>query len=380
MSLLDQLPQLSDEADLKGQRVLLRSDFNVTLGNDGVVDDHEAYRIHRALPTLKYLQEQGARTIIASHFGRSGQSLKPVADYLNTHIDVGFVPEILSDRVTHMVNEMPEGTSILLENIRTDSREELNDPLFAQQLAKYADVFVNDAFSVSHRNHASVVGVPALLPSLIGLQFAEEVRNLERILEPAKPFVMILGGAKFAIKLDLLRKFLPKTDAVFIGGALANTFLKAQGHPVGESLVDESVDISDLIDHPAITLPNTIVVESGDQKITKVCDAVGEAESVMDVAPESIDTFSSVLSEAKTILWNGPMGNYENGFTEGTEHFAQLLSEQDAVKIVGGGDTVASIGHLGLNDKFDFVSAAGGAMLDFLVDGTLPGIDAIREG
>lgn len=302
-----------NESDLSGKRVLVRVDWNVPLENGEVRDD---FRIKKSLPTLEYLKEKGAKVVVATHLEPTSAPLEPLNKYL------------------------PEGVE-LLPNLRLNPGEEANDEEFAKSLADTADIYVNEAFSVSHRNHASVVGVPKFLPSYAGFQFAKEVGELSKAFNPKKPFFLIFGGAKFETKLPILEKLLPNTDSVFIGGAMAKAALES-------SLGSDS----------------------------KLFYTVGDP-SALDANVETLDLIKQKVSESNFILWNGPVGFYEKGYKEGTLGVAKILAESGKETIVGGGDTLAAIKELGIEDKFTFVSTAGGAMLDFLAKGTLPGVEAL---
>jgi phosphoglycerate kinase len=325
---------------LKGKKVLVRVDFNVPMENGRVTND---FRIRQALSTLKFLSQAGAQVTAISHLSDSQASLVPVMEHLKT-----LAPEVR-----------------LLENLRQNPREEQNDIEFAKMLATGQDLFVNDAFSASHRKHASIVGIPQILPSYAGLLLEREIQELSRAFEPEHPFIFFLGGIKFSTKVPLINKFLDLADKIFIGGALANSFLKAMGQDVGESVVDKDLELlKPFLNHSKIILPSKVV--RVDNKI-------------VDVDPEALETIAGELSNAKMVLWNGPMGNFEAGHTAGTKALIEKISGSGAYSIVGGGDTVAAIEEMNLGAKFGFISTGGGAMLDFLGNGTLPGIEALED-
>jgi phosphoglycerate kinase len=239
---------------------------------------------------------------------------------------------------------------------------------------------VNDAFSVAHRKHASVVGVPALLPSAIGLQFQKEIENLSQALHPEHPFLFVLGGAKIETKLPLLKKFLRLADTVFVGGALANTLLFAQGHPVGASVFDKDVgDLQDVLGFSSLHTPDDVVVRRDGKAHSVSNQHVGTKDMIVDVGPGSIQSLRDTVARAKLIVWNGPLGWYEEGFTQGTEELLRMIAESKATSIIGGGDTVALVSSLKLENKFTFVSTGGGAMLDYLANETLPGLEALKN-
>lgn len=328
---------ITEAGDLNGKRVLVRVDWNVPIANGSVVND---FRIKKSLPTLEYLENAGAKVIIATHLEPDGTSTELFKMYV------------------------PAGME-LLENLRNNLGEETNSKTFAKELASRADIYVNEAFSVSHREHASIVGVPEFLPSFIGLQFALEMRELSKAFYPKRPFLFILGGVKFDTKLPILKKFVNIADHIFVGGALANNFFKEQGMDVGNSLVQEGdFGLKALLKTGKIILPEDTITEDG---------------RVLDAGPRSVENLKPLISASKLVLWNGPLGAYETGYKVSTLALAKLISEFSSESIVGGGDTIAAIKELDLFDKFSFVSTGGGAMLDFLANGTLPGIEALSR-
>jgi len=331
------MKSILESGNLKGKRVLVRVDWNVPIENGRVIDD---FRIKKSLPTLEYLENAGAKVIIATHLESENTSVGPFKMYV------------------------PKGMK-LLKNLRDNPGEESNSEEFAKELASGADIYVNEAFSVSHREHASIVGVPKFLPSFIGLQFSREIKELSRVFYPKRPFLFILGGAKFRTKLPLLEKFVHIADEIFVGGALANNFLKIQGVDVGDSLVDDGeFGLSKLLETKKILLPeDTIVVNN----------------KIIDAGPITIEKLKSKITAAKLILWNGPLGFYELGYKVATLQLAKMISEFEHKSIVGGGDTLTAIQELNVWDKYSFVSTGGGAMLDFLATGTLPGIEALSK-
>ncbi len=332
--------------NLKNKTVLLRVDFNVPIINGRVADD---FRIVKTLPTIKYLLHRGARKIILiTHLGEDGKSsLKPVEEKFFT------LSKIPKDKIT------------FFENVRKFPGEEKNDLTFAQKLAEPGDIYVNEAFSVSHRAHASIVTLPKLLPAFAGLQFEAEVKNLSRAFQkPKHPFLFILGGAKFSTKMPLIEKYLKLADYVFVGGALANTFLQAKGYEVGKSLVDSADwQVGKLLNNRRLVLPTDFIKKDG---------------IILDIGEVSIKNLTSLIKKSKLILWNGPLGRYEDGGAKATEKILKLVANSKAETIVGGGDTVALVSKLKMEKKFSFVSTGGGAALDFLVNGTLPGIKMLE--
>lgn len=374
------LPLITDVSDLKGKRVLLRLDLNVPLERGRVRD---SYRIDRSLPTLTLLRERGAKTVVVSHIGKGAPSdtLRPVAEYLNQRFPVTFLPDIANNKNPEIVASLPQGEVVLLENVRHDKGEETNDPAFAARLAALADIYVNDAFSVSHRTHASIVGVPGLLPHYAGILLYNEVTNLAKAFHPDRPFLFILGGAKIGTKMPLLKKFLGRADRVFVGGAIANNFLKAAGHEIGKSLYDEGEigGLAELLTHERLVIPRDVVVKNASGSDTRSVDMVTEGDMIVDVGGVTIQELERTVGEARLIVWNGPLGFYEEGFTEGTRELLSLIAGSRATSIIGGGDTVALIDEMGMLDRFSFVSTGGGAMLDYLAHETLPGIEALMR-
>lgn len=346
--------------NLDGKKVLVRVDFNVPI-KEGVVEDD--FRIKKALPTIEFLIKKGAKVVLITHLGKDGTaSLEPVIKRFWE------VSGLSKDKVE------------FFENLRKNEGEEKNDPVFAKQLASLGDLYVNDAFPVSHRAHASVVGITKYLPSYAGLQLEEEVQNLSHAFENTKhPFLFILGGAKFSTKMPLIEKYLELADHVFVGGALSNDFLKASGYEVGQSLVDSSnYGIEKILNNEKLILPVDVVVKSSDKLINKKVNEVEKDENIIDIGSDTVASLAKVIEKAKFILWNGPLGKYEDGGDKSTKEILKLVAGSQAESVIGGGDTVALISELNLEKKFTFVSTGGGATLDFLSNGTLPGIKALE--
>ncbi|MFC1481494.1 phosphoglycerate kinase [Candidatus Neomarinimicrobiota bacterium] len=388
-----------DQLDLKGQRALIRVDFNVPL-DDGIVDDD--FRLRAALPTIKYCLEQGASVVLMSHLGRpKGKvveefSLLPVAESLERLLqeDIIFSRDCISEQSIKVSRGLKAGQVHLLENLRFHPGEGSNDPEFAAKLAEHGTVFINDAFGTAHRAHASNVGVAKLFEQkAIGLLMAKEVKFLqEKIADPKKPFVVVLGGAKVAGKLELVREFLPKADRILIGGGMAFTFLKAQGANIGGSLVDDG-----LIDEAAnvlkeaesqgvtILLPRDVcaaesVVETAPWRLTGL-EELKPDEIGLDIGPETCAEFGMALQDAETILWNGPMGVFEFApFQAGTEMIIAVIAEataRGATSVVGGGDSAAAIDRLSEARLFTHISTGGGASLELLSGKQLPAWEAL---
>jgi phosphoglycerate kinase len=388
-----------DGVDLRGKRVLVRCDFNVPFENGHVAD---ATRIRRSAPTIREIAEHGGKAILLSHFGRPRgrdlkHSLKPivpaVADALGR--PVAFADDCIGDPALTAVNAMHAGNVLCLENTRFHKGEESNDPEFVAQLAALGDVFVNDAFSASHRAHASVEGIGHRLPAYAGRALQEEVEALARVLEaPARPLAAIVGGAKVSTKLDLLGNLLGKVDTLMIGGGMANTFLAALGKPVGRSLCETDLlgNAREILARAKssgreIMLPVDVVVAQEVKPNAPSRDiAIDEIQSndmILDIGRRSIERACSVLARAKTLVWNGPFGVFEiepfdTGTVEVAEAAAELASSGKLVTVAGGGDTVAALNTAGVTDRFTYVSTAGGAFLEWLEGKTLPGVEILK--
>lgn len=367
--------------------VLVRSALNVPIENGRVVND---YRLRRAAPTIRYLSERGAKVILIGHIGEQGtETLEPVARALDRLIHgVSFFGETTGERARGAARALSPGGVLVLENLRRDKRETANDPAFARELAELADIFVQDSFDTCHRAHASIIGIPRILPGYAGLLLEEEVRELSRALSPERPSLAVIGGAKFSTKKAVLSALLSAYDHVFVGGALANDFLKASGKEVGKSLVSNGNEsgVKALLADPKLVVPADVLVipaskaGAADALMSARISAAEDVrpdEIILDHGPATSAALAALAQGAKTILWNGPLGNYENGFTEATNAFARSAAGASARSVVGGGDTIAAIEELGLLPRFSFVSTGGGAMLDFLAKGTLPGIEAL---
>lgn len=363
--------------NIKGKTVIVRVDFNLPIKNGKVKDD---FRIKKALPTIKFLQKHNARVVLITHLGKGGETLAPVAKVLGKFIKVAFIKEIVGPKVSKVVSSMKNGEVILLENLRNDEREKLCNKIFAMSLAKLADIYVNEAFPVSHREDTSIVLLPKLLPSYAGFQLFEEVKNLSRAFKrPKHPFLFILGGAKFSTKMPLIKKYLKLADQVFVGGALANDLLKAEGFMVGKSLVDDTnYDIGKILKNKKLVLPVDVLVKSGNKLIEKGVDKIEKDEIILDTGSQSVENLALLIKKSKLVLWNGPLGKYEMGGAKSTKKLLKLVAASKAESIIGGGDTVALISEMKIEDKFSFVSTGGGATLDFLANGSLPGIKALE--
>jgi phosphoglycerate kinase len=388
-----------EDLDIKGKTVFVRVDFNVPLNDQGEIRDDT--RIKASLPTINYLLAKGARLVLASHLGRPkgkfdpNMSLKPVAARLGALIgrEVIFAPDCVGDEVDKLKAGLEDGQVLLLENLRFHEGETKNDPRFSKRLAAGIDLFVNDAFGSSHRAHASVVGIIDFVPkSAAGYLMRLEVEHLRKAIHsPAKPYVAILGGAKSEDKIPVIENLLNKADAILIGGAMAYTFLKAQGYAVGRSLVeadkleialsilakakDKNVDFLLPLDHVL-----AVSIESG--AVAKITDAYPFPEEMMgvDIGPRTIARYSEIIAKAKTIVWNGPLGVFETpAFAQGTLKIAQAVAASGAISIIGGGDSIAAVAKAGVSDKITHISTGGGASLEYLAFETLPGIEALEK-
>lgn len=375
---------------LEGVKVLVRVDFNVPIIEGKVADD---FRVRKVLPMITYLRGRRAKVILMSHIeSTSGRStLAPVARLLESlGIPCGFIKNYRDAYTT--IDNMQNGDVVLLENLREHNGEKVNDKAFAKELASLADVYVNEAFSSSHRSHASLCAITSYLPSYAGILFEEEVRRLRTAFSPEHPFLFILCGAKFATKIPLISKFVKIADHVFVGGALANNFFKEQGFSIGKSIVSPSnFDLKNLLatnldsgGKSKILLPIDVVVSNGDdnnKRFTKQISEVGALDVIDDTGKQTLEMLRTYIKQARYILWNGPLGAYEHGFVEPTLEVARMIAEATsagATSIVGGGDTLAAIAKLGLQNKYSFVSTGGGAMLEFLATETLPVIEALN--
>jgi phosphoglycerate kinase len=383
------------DIDIKNKRLLIRVDFNVPLDEDLKVSDDS--RIRASLPTINYCLERGSKIILMSHLGRPDgkvvekMRLTPTAKRLAELMgkEVKKTDDCIGDAAKKAFANLKEGEILLLENLRFHPEEEENNSDFARELSHYGEIFVNDAFSAAHRAHASTTGVAKFLPSVAGLLMEKEILYLEKLLhEPAHPFVVILGGAKIADKIGVIENIAKKLDSLIIGGAMASTFLKAQGKEMGSSKVEmEKLDIAvTLLKNigSALLLPTDLVIANRFSRDAETRNTeagnIPDDWMAMDIGSRSITRFCEVLKGAKTVLWNGPVGVFEmSPFAKGTEAIARFLSQLDATVVIGGGDTVSAIRHFGLTDCYSHVSTGGGASLEFLEGKTLPGIAVLED-
>ena len=386
------------DIDVNGKKVLVRCDFNVPIDSEtGKITDNR--RIRAALPTIQYLLDHNAKVILCSHLGRpKGEfnlkySLKPVAEELSKLLnkDVKLAKDVIGESAKELTSNMKEGDIVLLENVRFHKEEEQNDPEYSKALASMAEIYVNDAFGTAHRAHSSTTGVADYLPAVSGFLIEKELEFLGGALEnPKHPFVAILGGAKVSDKIGVIENLLDKVDTLIIGGGMAYTFYKAQGHHIGTSICEEDkLDLAKSILEKAkekgvkLLLPvdNHVSSEYSNNGEEKIVDSTEIPDGFMglDIGPKTIEKFEEAVKDAKTVVWNGPLGVCEfDKFATGTKAVATMLSKLDAITIIGGGDSAAAIEKLGLADKMTHISTGGGASLEFLEGKTLPGIACLQ--
>ncbi len=387
------------DVDLKGKTVIMRVDFNVPIDKEGKVSDDT--RITAALPTIKYAVEKNAKVILLSHLGRPKggpdpkYSLKPVADHLKriSGLNVSFVPYLIGEEVKQAVKNMKPGDVLVLENTRFHPGEEKNDLDLAKAWAELADIHVNDAFGTAHRAHSSNVGIATFIPSVAGFLMEKEIEFLSKVTyEPEHPYVVVLGGAKVSDKIGVITNLLNKADKLLIGGAMMFTFLKAKGASVGSSLVeDDKLELAKEILSQAeqkkvqIVLPVDALIaqkmEAGAQTmVVQIKDGIPEGWMGLDIGPETIKLFEESLRDAKTVVWNGPMGVFEiDDFARGTKAVAEMIAKVKGTTVIGGGDSAAAVAKFGLESAYSHVSTGGGASLEFLEGKELPGISSIAD-
>jgi phosphoglycerate kinase len=387
------LPRLEDLPRLHGKRVLVRADFNVPLRDGEVTDD---LRITTVLPTITWLREQGAGLVLCGHLGRpKGEpdpqfSMAPVAEHLSglLGIEVPLAPQVVGPTAASMAASLGPGDVMMLENLRFEAGETKNDAALSVSLCEPVDAYVNEAFGASHREHASIVGPPKLLPSAGGRLLEREVDVLGGLLhDPKRPFVAVLGGAKVSDKLGVIAALLERCDTILVGGAMAFTFLVAQGHAIGDSLVEpDRVDACRaLLETGRVKVPVDVVIarDIADDAETRIVGAGGipDGWKGLDIGPETAAIFSDAIADAATILWNGPMGVFEVApFAAGTRAVAEAVADARGFSVIGGGDSAAAIRQFGLADRVDHVSTGGGASLELIEQGDLPGLAALRAG
>ena len=386
------------DIDVAGKKVLVRCDFNVPQDENGAITDNR--RIVAALPTIKYLLENNAKVILCSHLGRpKGEinpkySLRPVAEELSKLLgkEVKLASDVIGESAKALTSNMQQGDVVLLENVRYEAGEEKNDEDLSKAFASLAEIYVNDAFGTAHRAHSSTTGVASYLPAVSGFLIEKELEFLGSSLEnPTRPFVAILGGAKVSDKIGVIEKLLDKVDTLIIGGGMAFTFLKSQGHKIGKSICEEDkLDLArELLEKakskgvklllPIDTHVSTEYSNDADDKWVESVDIPDDWEG-LDIGPETIKLFEEALQGAKTVVWNGPLGVCEfDKFKTGTYEVAKMLAKLDATTVIGGGDSAAAIEKMGLSDKMSHISTGGGASLEFLEGKKLPGIEALQD-
>ena len=370
------MKKITDIFDLKGKRVIVRASLNIPLAHGTI---RNAFRLKRALSTLRYLHEQGAKTIIIGHIGREPEeTLKPVFLELEKHFPIHWGGVITSDEFKQRAALINDGTFLMAENLRQDKREEENDIDFATYIAQFGDIYINDAFAEAHREHASLSALARILPAYAGFNLLDEVEHLQKVMVPKHPSLFLIGGAKFETKMPLIEKYLNVYDFVFVGGALANDIFKAKGYEVGTSLVSKvSLNGAPFLLSEKLLIPLDVIVDGPSGVRTCTPTEVQADEKILDCGKATTTMLATYIKEAATILWNGPFGNYEAGFKESTETTMRNLAASKAFSVVGGGDTVAAIEELGLNESIGFVSIGGGAMLTYLETGSTAVLDTL---
>ncbi len=379
---------------VQGKRVLVRIDADVPLSDGRVLPEGE-FRLKAVLPTIKHLLEREAKVILMGHLDRPGGEIKedlrldPIASWFSSQLqkEVIKINEIVGPLAEEKAASLAKGEIIMLENLRFDPREEENSQEFAEELAKLADVYVNESFATCHRQHASVVSVPQILEKAAGLRLLKEIKVLKLVIErPIAPLTLIIGGAKARTKIGVIKNLMSKADNILIGGAVASHFFKIEGKEVGLSLIEEEAlslarDIN--LSSEKIKLPVDVVIapneKRGEEALVCETDKVPADQMILDIGPETARIYKEIIAGSAQIVWNGPMGFFERGgFKRGTEEIAKAVAESEAKKIVGGGDSLAAVFQLDLQNKFDHISVGGGAMLEFLAGKDLPGVLALK--
>ncbi|KXB93576.1 phosphoglycerate kinase [Veillonellaceae bacterium DNF00626] len=386
------------DIDVSGKTVFLRVDYNVPQDKNGhILEDR---RIRTTVPTIRYLQEHGAAIVIGAHLGRpKGEikpelSLKPCAERLGELLGqkVIFAPDCIGEETNELKKNLKAGDVLLLENLRFYKGEEKNNPEFTKALISYCDIAVNDAFGVSHRPHASIVGVGQSVPMVAGILLQKEIDFLSNVIDnPERPFAAIIGGAKIADKIQVIANLMEKADVILIGGGMANTFVAAEGYDMGQSLQDKDrFDLARNLMEKAKELGSSIILpvdftaadsfsETAQTKVLEAKD-FGDPWMALDIGPKTIQMYADILRKMKTVVWNGPMGVFEmKPFATGTNTIAKTISELDAITVIGGGESAAVVDHLGISDKFSHVSTGGGASLEMLEGMILPGVSILQD-
>lgn len=366
---------LPDISFLDDKRVIVRVDWNMPMA-DGVISDTSRFDV--TVPFLQKLTFHGAKIILLTHFGEKGESLQPVADHVTKNLPfISFFPSKDFSILDQKSRKLQRGEGILLENVRMWEGETENSQSLAKDFSNLGDIFINDAFSVSHRNHASVVGIAYQMVGYFGPTFTRELENLTKALNPQKPALLIVGSSKIATKLALIEQYLNQGVSVFVGGAMVHNIWKERGIKIGKSLYDQKYELPEsFYNHPLLLTPKDVVLSDG--KIVPY-DQIPDDGIVVDCGNETIENLDKKIQQSKTVIANGPLGLYEKGWLHGSEQILTKLAHANVVSYVGGGDTVSVAHSIKLLDYFSFVSLGGGAMLDFLASGTLPGIDAVTK-
>jgi len=373
-----ELKTIREVEDLKGKRVLLRLDLNLPVVGKEVIND---YRLSKSLATIEFLQKAEAKIVIISHIWEEGPlSLKPVYELLKNKfkIDAQFMDSCIGLDVVDKTKTIGDGEILMLENLRMHKGEMENSKEFTEELSRLGDIYVNDAFAVMHRDHASITTLPKYLPTYAGFLVEEEFKYLSKVKEPKRPFLFILGGAKFDTKMPIIKKYLNIADYVFAGGALANDFFRAKGFDIADSLVSgKDYGTLEMLQNEKLLLPKDVTVKNPDGVFVKSPSEVTDGDRIYDLGPAAMVELKDIIFKSKFILWNGPIGDYKKGFRDGTLDLANAITDSGAESIVGGGDTFAVISKLGLEDRFTFMSTAGGAMLEFISSGSLIGLEPV---
>ncbi|MEK7155610.1 MAG: phosphoglycerate kinase [Patescibacteria group bacterium] len=367
--------------ELRGKRVLVRTGLDLPVNDKGEVTD--LFRVKKAIPTLRFLSQAGAKVIILTKIGRDVKDTnEPVAQALKHYLQVMYVPDIFGHLAKSAIEAMRGGEFLLLENLQQNPGEIANDPEFCKEIASLGDIYVNDCFPSAHRESAGMFGVPKLMPSYAGLQFRDEVVELTKALNPPTPSFAIIGGAKFETKIPVIKLFLEKYDHTFVVGALVNDVLKAQGLQVGRSKVSDELPSPAVVGHSRFVIPNDVTAQRSDgHAYVKKPHEVTADDKIVDIGPDSVALIAPHIERANFILWNGPTGIYEEGFVSYTHAIAEIISRRVAAgahAVIGGGDTIAALEGSGIKEEdLGFLSTGGGAMLEYLVKGTLPAIEAL---
>lgn len=369
------VPALHSENIPHGHRVLLRASLNVPTDESGVIGH---FRLRETVRTIEFLRQKGARTTVIGHFGREGKTIAPVHQALNTALPVAFMPKLTGEDVYAARGSLKPGDVLLLENTRTDPREEENDPLFAEELAAQTDLFVFDDFSAAHRSHASTVGLIQELPSCAGIRFYEELTGLLRITERlVSPALAVIGGAKCATKLPVIEHLAEIYDTVFVGGVAANTLLKQRGYEVGDSTIEPVTAPASLLSQQQITLPQDVLVQrSRDMTLSVPISEVQPRDCIVDIGEKTLAMLGRQLGRVKTVVFNGPLGWYERGFSHHTTLFSSMVAQSNTYSFVGGGDVVTVLEQNDQLNDWKFVSTGGGSLLQYLGTNTLPVLEA----